>query len=309
MKCNYCGADNKEGAKFCASCGAELKEKKKEEVKVEKVEVKEVKEPVKETKPSTVKDGKATASLVLGICGLIIWCLTLPLTIVGLILGIASKERSGKRTAGIVINSIGLALSIIALIIMFMFGAIINTAIEEVNRSGNLEDFFETLEREMEKVEEYESNNNTLTPATPKEPVITDSSKIVGDENYGYVKVPTTWVPFKDVDNDSVYQYTDIGEAGYIVTLQTYDETDTTALTAANNLLTNVRSEGAEATLKAATVGGKYVAWVVDAKYSDTSYIDIYLFKADNKLHFVSIEGPDDTNDNFEIPKTFSLTK
>lgn len=306
MKCNYCGADNKEGSKFCASCGAELKEKKKEEVKVEKVEVKEVKEPVKETKSNTVKDGKATASLVLGICGLIIWCLTFPLSLIGLILGIASKERSGKRTAGIVLNAIGLFFSTICIIVMFMFGAAVNAAFEEVSRSGNLEDFFETIEKEIEKAEEEEGLIPTVP--TPSDPVITDSSKVVGTDFYGYVKVPTTWVVFKDVDNDSVYQYTDIGEAGYIVTLNTYEDTDTSALTAATNLLNNVKNEGAEATLKTAIVD-KYVAWVVDAKYSDTSYIDIYLFKADGKLHYVAIEGPDDTNENFNIPKTFSLTK
>ena len=304
MKCNYCGADNKEGAKFCASCGAELKEKKKEEVKEEKVEVKE---PVKVKATDTAKDGKATASLVLGICSLIIWCLTFPLSLIGLILGIASKERSGKRTAGIVINTIGLVLSTICLILMFMFGAIVNAAIEEVGRSGDIEDFFETIEREIEKAEEYDNGKITI-PTTPSEPVITDSTKIVGTDTYGYVKVPTTWVPFKDVDNDSVYQYTDIGEAGYIVTLNVYSE-DIAALQAANNLKKNIESEGAEANLKTAIVGNKYVAWVVDAKYSDTSYIDIYLFKANDKLYYVAIEGPDDTNDNFEIPKTFSLTK
>jgi len=307
MKCNYCGADNKEGSKFCASCGAELKEKKKEEVKLEKVEVKEVKEPTKVTATDKVKDGKATASLVLGICSLVIWCLTFPLSLIGLILGIASRERSGKRTAGIVINAIGLFFSTICVIIMFMFGTVINAAIEEFNRSGNIEDFFEIIEKEMEKAEEYEGEN-IIVPDTPKEPVITDSSKVVGTDFYGYVKVPTTWVVFKDVDNDSVYQYTDIGEAGYIVTLNTYEDTDTSALTAANNLLTKIKSEGAEATLKTAIVD-KYVAWVVDAKYSDTSYLDIYLFKADGKLHYVAIEGPDDTNENFNIPKTFSLTK
>ena len=47
----------------------------------------------------------------------------------------------------------------------------------------------------------------------------------------------------------------------------------------------------------------------MDAKYTDGTYIDIYLFKANGKLHYVSIEGPDDTNDNFNIPKTFSMTK
>ena len=297
MKCNYCGADNKEDAKFCASCGAELKEKKKEtkkeEPKVEKVEVKEV-------KSEPVKDGKATASLVLGICSLVIWCLTWILSLIGLILGIASKERSGKRTAGIVINAIALAISTICAIICMMSWAIIGVAIDEYTRSGNIDDFFETIENEVEKQE----NNNIVTPSTP---VITDSSKIVGTDYYGYVKVPTTWVEFKDVDNSNVYQYTDIGELGYIVTLNTYEE-DVTPYQAAKNLQGNLESEGAEVKLTTAIIG-KYVAYKLDAKYTDGTYIDIYLFKANDKLRFVSIEGPDDTNDNFDIPKTYTVSK
>ncbi len=299
MKCNYCGADNKEGAKFCASCGAELKEKKKETKKEETKEVKEIKtEPVKVETKEQVTDGKATASLVLGICSLLIWCLTFILSLIGLILGIASKERSGKRTAGIVLNSIGLFFSTITIIIAFTFGTIVNAAINEFYRSGSIEDFFETIEKEIEKAEN-EENNNT--------PVITDSSKVVGNDNFGYVKVPASWVEFHDVDNPSVYQYTDIGEYGYIITLNSYEE-DITPYTAANNILSSITSGGNEATLTSAIIG-RYVAYKVDAKYTDGTYIDIYLFKADGKLHYVSIEGPDDTNDNFNIPKTFSLTK
>ena len=308
MKCNYCGADNKENAKFCSSCGSELKEnKKQEEIKVEKIEVKEVKAPVKTTTTNTVRDGKATASLVLGICSLVIWCLTFPLSIIGLILGIASRERSGKRTAGIVLNGIGLFFSTICIIIMFLFGTIVNAAIEEVSRSGDFNDFFETIEEEIEKAEE-ESNSKALTPAKPSSPVLTDSSKVIGDDTFGYVKVPTEWVEFQDIDNPSVYQYTDIGEKGYIVTLNTYEE-DIAAYQAATNLKNNIESEGNEATITTAVID-KYVAWKVDAKYTDGTYIDIYLFKAsDGKLHFVSIEGPDDTNDNFKIPYTFSMSK
>lgn len=303
MKCNYCGADNKEDAKFCASCGAELKETKKKETKVEVQEVKT--EPVKVEKDTGVKDGKATASLVLGICSLIIWCLTFPLSLIGLILGIASKEKSGKRTAGIVINAIGLFFSIICIIIVFMFGAAINVAIDEVNRSGNIDKFFEVLEEEIEKAENEEILRPTVP--TPSDPVITDSSKIVGSDYFGYVKVPTTWVEFTDVDNPSVYQYTDIGETGYIVTLNTYEE-DITPYQAANNLKNSIEAEGNEVRLTTAIIGS-YVAYKLDAKYTDGTYIDIYLFKADGKLRFVSIEGPDDTNDNFNIPKTYTISK
>jgi hypothetical protein len=308
MKCNYCGADNKETSKFCASCGAELKEKKKttkkEEVEVEKVEVKEVKtEPVKTT-TDKVTDGKATASLVLGICSLIIWCLTFPLSLVGLILGIASKEKSGKRTAGIVINAIALFFSVICAVICFWFWAAIGTAIDEVNRNGNFEDFFETLEREIEKAED----EDYVRPTVPTLPDTEDEkTKVVGTDHYGYVKVPENWIVFHDVDNDSVYQYTDIGELGYIVTLQTYEE-DIAPYTAATNIKNSVVSEGNEATIKTAIIG-KYVAYKVECKYTDGTYLDAYLFKADGKLRYVSIEGPDNTNDNFKIPTTYSVEK
>ena len=57
--------------------------------------------------------GKAIASMVLGIVGLLAWILPLcgfPVTIVGLILGIVDRKssRRGMAIAGIVMNIIGL---------------------------------------------------------------------------------------------------------------------------------------------------------------------------------------------------------
>ena len=62
--------------------------------------------------------GKAIASLVLGIIGLLGWCLPLcglPLTIVGLILGIMDLKGPKRNLAiwGIVLCGIGLLLSVI----------------------------------------------------------------------------------------------------------------------------------------------------------------------------------------------------
>ena len=306
MKCNYCGADNKEGSKFCASCGAEIKETKKatKEAKVveEKVEEKPaVKETVKPNTTNQVKDGKSTASLVLGIISFIVWCLTLPLSIVGLILGIASKERSGKRTAGIILNAIALGLSLIAVLATFWFGTVITAAVEEFERSGNIEKFFETIEEEMEK--EYEKEYEKPEVVKPVE----DDTKVVGNDHYGYVKVPKNWIEFHDVNNNTVYQYTDIGEKGYIITLQTYDE-DISPYTAANNIKNSVVSEGNTATVSYTKIS-TYYGYVVNAKYTDGTYLDAYLFKANGKLHYVSIEGPNKYNDNFKIPETFSLEK
>ena len=74
------------------------------------------------TTPPEQGGGKAIASLVLGIIGMLGWCLPLcglPLTIVGLILGILDRNGPKRNLAiwGIVLCSIGLTLSIINAII------------------------------------------------------------------------------------------------------------------------------------------------------------------------------------------------
>lgn len=62
--------------------------------------------------------GKAIASLVLGIFGLIGWCLPIlgvPITVVGLVLGFVAQKCAryqGMAIAGIVLNTIGLVLSV-----------------------------------------------------------------------------------------------------------------------------------------------------------------------------------------------------
>lgn len=64
------------------------------------------------------REGKAIASLVLGICSAILWLcplVGLATSIVGLVLGLQARKerRSGMATAGIVLSSIGLGLTAI----------------------------------------------------------------------------------------------------------------------------------------------------------------------------------------------------
>lgn len=67
--------------------------------------------------PQPEKKGMSIASMVLGICGFVAWCLPLigyPVTIVGLILGITGMKKGGKgmAIAGIVMCAITLALTL-----------------------------------------------------------------------------------------------------------------------------------------------------------------------------------------------------
>ena len=69
----------------------------------------------------TVVYNKSTASLVLGIIGFVAWLIPLigfPVTIIGLILGIRRKY-----TAGIVLNVIGLVITLINSVIGAVLGA------------------------------------------------------------------------------------------------------------------------------------------------------------------------------------------
>jgi biopolymer transport protein ExbB/TolQ len=75
----------------------------------------EILAPVRE---NSGQDGTAIASLVLGILSLVGWCLPLiglPMTIVGLVLGFKSlgSQNRGMAIAGIVLNILGLLLSVV----------------------------------------------------------------------------------------------------------------------------------------------------------------------------------------------------
>ena len=289
MFCTKCGEKQEEGSKFCTNCGATLEEVKVEEKKEEMKETKKTDTGVKiDGKPVVVEkpqeDGKATASLVLGICSIVIGCLALPLSIIGLILGIVSKEKSGKRTAGIVINSIMLGLSVIATIIFIIFMAATPAIIEDV--------YEETV------------NNSTNNDVVEKE----DDTKYVGDSTFGYVKVPKSWIKFVDVETTKAIQYTDVGDKGYIVTLNTIDQAVSDE-DAAKAITEGIKGEGATAYYYKKYIGD-YDGYVIKGSYTDGTYIDSYIFQTDDGvLRFVSIEGPDRYSKNFDIPQTFTLTK
>ncbi len=62
--------------------------------------------------------GMSIASMVLGICGLVAWCIPLlgyPVSIVGLILGILGRKKGGKgmAMAGIILCVITLLLTLV----------------------------------------------------------------------------------------------------------------------------------------------------------------------------------------------------
>ena len=106
--CSNCGAELGEGIKFCQKCGSEDYAERQNSFSDQGTQ-----------NASLIdKSGHATASLVLGIIGLIAWFIPLlgfPVTIVGLIFGVLGQKSSKKAiaVAGLVLSIVGLVVTII----------------------------------------------------------------------------------------------------------------------------------------------------------------------------------------------------
>ena len=144
MYCPKCGTQNEEGVKFCSKCGASLTKK--------------------EVKESKNKEGLGKASIVIGIISLIlsITCIifipiiiSLPLSIVGLVLGIVNVAKRGKKFAGIILNGIAtinacvLAFVVAPIVLgLGLFAGIVN----EANKEGSdTNKFFNQLYNELDR--------------------------------------------------------------------------------------------------------------------------------------------------------------
>jgi len=118
MYCIKCGKKNNDEDKFCTKCGNKIGTEPKKQEQKEKA------------------DGKAIASLVLGMISLLLVftfsILISPIYITGLILGIASKTKCSERSAGIILNIISIAVSIIVLIILIVLILIIGMSVSDL---------------------------------------------------------------------------------------------------------------------------------------------------------------------------------
>ncbi len=108
-----------------------MEEEKKEMVEIEKVNNTEETRKEEKTKvveePKKEKKGFCIASLVLGIVALVFFCLwyiSIPCGILAIIFGILGIKsiNKGMAIAGLITGSIGLVISTLIIIALFMFG-------------------------------------------------------------------------------------------------------------------------------------------------------------------------------------------
>ena len=156
------------------------------------------------------------------------------------------------------------------------------------------------------------NNNNNKNSGSS-----TTKTKVVGEEHYGYVEVPTNWVNFRDVDGGHQIQFS-YGTT-YIATLDYLDPSSNNSNMTAKELASFYLSQQKEdenvtgVTGATVTIGKdkKYTAYQVYMYYpADDDYLVTYWFDAeDGYIHYIAIEGPEGVEDYTSIPESFSLTK
>lgn len=166
--------------------------------------------------------------------------------------------------------------------------------------------------KKVEQTSNTDNNDNNNSNSNT-----TNDKKVVGDDNYGYISVPSNWNRFYDVDGNNSLQYS-YGNL-YIVSLNTLDATRTAKEYASNYMYNKQNSSEVTGVTGATVTIGKnkeYTAYQVYMYYpSDSTYLVTYWFEAgDGKVHYIALEGPQELDgvkitDYLYIPESFSLKK
>ena len=142
------------------------------------------------------------------------------------------------------------------------------------------------------------------TVATTTAPI--KDTQWIGSDDYGYVKVPQSWIQFKDVNGGDDIQYSD-GTDINIVTLNTFkaeqfgiseSELEKVDHIQISNSIYQSKSESSDFSKvwgSKSRIGG-YDAYQVNCIAKTGKYLVIWIFKSDDgKFRYVSLEGNLDT--------------
>ena len=155
------------------------------------------------------------------------------------------------------------------------------------------------------------SAEKTETTSVQETTVATTTASIkdtqwIGSDDYGYVKVPQSWIQFKDVNGGDDIQYSD-GTDINIVTLNTFkaeqfgiseSELEKVDPIQISNSIYQSKSESPDFSKvwgSKSRIGG-YDAYQVNCIAKTGKYLVIWIFKSDDgKFRYVSLEGDLDT--------------
>ena len=183
------------------------------------------------------------------------------------------------------------------------------------NESNKQED---SKKKEEANKKDSDSSNKNSSSTNIK----TEDTQVIGSDEYGYVKVPKSWVNFQDINGGNDIQSSDTS-AYNVVTLNIFrpsqlgiSEAEYASIDpklVANSVYTkHQNSQLFEKMSGTKSKIGGYDAYVINTLTKTGKYFVTYIFKADDgKIHYTSIEGDKDTVDTM-IPlleKSWSLKK
>lgn len=161
--------------------------------------------------------------------------------------------------------------------------------------------------KHLEKTNEVKTEtSSSVQEVSSQEPSssqkMAEETQTVGSDDYGYVKIPKSWVHFKEIEGGEDIQYCD-GTDVNIVTLNTFkpeqfgiSESEYAALETVQISTSIYESKQKSQDFSKvwgskSTIGG-YEAYVVNCIAKNGKYLIIWVFKSDDgKFRYVSLEG------------------
>ena len=188
------------------------------------------------------------------------------------------------------------------------------------NESNKQEDSKKKDENKKEEANKKDSDSSNKSSSSTN--IKTENTQVIGSDEYGYVKVPKSWVNFQDINGGNDIQSSDTS-AYNVVTLNIFrpsqlgiSEAEYASIDpklVANSVYTKHKNSQLFEKMSGtkSKIGG-YDAYVINTLTKTGKYFVTYIFKADDgKIHYTSIEGDKDTVDTM-IPlleKSWSLKK
>ena len=155
------------------------------------------------------------------------------------------------------------------------------------------------IEEDAEVVEEEEEE--TTKPAA-------SDKNYIGDSDFGYLEVDRTWSNYEDDEESEMLRYS---SGLYLISLYAVPKLQASSEDYQKNVLDALKEEGLTDAMSEVAKLGSYDAYKISCYFVDRNmHLVIWIFEAeDGKTHYVSVEGPDENNEKFEIPEKFTLKK
>ena len=172
------------------------------------------------------------------------------------------------------------------------------------NESNKQEDSKKKEENKKEEANKKDSDSSNKSSSSTN--IKTEDTQVIGSDEYGYVKVPKSWVNFQDINGGNDIQSSDTS-AYNVVTLNIFrpsqlgiSEAEYASIDpklVANSVYTKHKNSQLFEKMSGtkSKIGG-YDAYVINTLTKTGKYFVTYIFKADDgKIHYTSIEGDKDT--------------